>query len=187
MVRKGPIRAPEHLRATVRWDYQPDICKDYKETGFCGFGGKLCSNHSVNILLAWIYLNTLLQTPANSYMTGVTTSMVGRSSESWRKVFMDKGRMKTGKCLTAMKKIFLSSVLFVGKASKLLLLQSKMVSVKIWVFVDFLIVFTDASTTFVKSVHWIIIANRKGVLFVGPKPWAFLIQLRVRIVTLLQV
>ncbi|NXI31558.1 R113A protein, partial [Sterrhoptilus dennistouni] len=38
MVRKGPIRALEHLRATVRWDYQPDICKDYKETGFCGFG-----------------------------------------------------------------------------------------------------------------------------------------------------
>ncbi|NXM65017.1 R113A protein, partial [Illadopsis cleaveri] len=38
MVRKGPICAPEHLRATVHWDYQPDICKDYKETGFCGFG-----------------------------------------------------------------------------------------------------------------------------------------------------
>uniref|UniRef100_A0A8C4R9I3 Ring finger protein 113A n=1 Tax=Eptatretus burgeri TaxID=7764 RepID=A0A8C4R9I3_EPTBU len=38
MVRKGPIRAPEHLRATVRWDYQPDLCKDFKETGFCGFG-----------------------------------------------------------------------------------------------------------------------------------------------------
>nr|KAG5693452.1 hypothetical protein BaRGS_022339 [Batillaria attramentaria] len=37
-VRKGPVRAPAHLRATVRWDYQPDICKDYKETGFCGFG-----------------------------------------------------------------------------------------------------------------------------------------------------
>lgn len=38
MVRNGPMRAPAHLRATVRWDYQPDICKDYKETGFCGFG-----------------------------------------------------------------------------------------------------------------------------------------------------
>ncbi|XP_067941855.1 E3 ubiquitin-protein ligase RNF113A-like [Watersipora subatra] len=36
--RKGPMRAPAHLRATVRWDYQPDVCKDYKETGFCGFG-----------------------------------------------------------------------------------------------------------------------------------------------------
>ena len=23
---------------TVRFDYQPDICKDYKETGYCGYG-----------------------------------------------------------------------------------------------------------------------------------------------------
>eukprot|EP00058_Branchiostoma_floridae_P012618 XP_002598106.1 hypothetical protein BRAFLDRAFT_59551 [Branchiostoma floridae] len=38
MVRKGPIRAPANLRATTRWDYQPDLCKDFKETGFCGFG-----------------------------------------------------------------------------------------------------------------------------------------------------
>ncbi|GFV99954.1 e3 ubiquitin-protein ligase RNF113A [Trichonephila clavipes] len=38
MVRKGPVRAPDNIRSTVRWDYQPDICKDYKETGFCGFG-----------------------------------------------------------------------------------------------------------------------------------------------------
>lgn len=34
----GPVRAPQYIRSTVRWDYQPDICKDYKETGFCGFG-----------------------------------------------------------------------------------------------------------------------------------------------------
>lgn len=34
----GPIRAPTFLRATSRFDYQPDICKDYKETGFCGYG-----------------------------------------------------------------------------------------------------------------------------------------------------
>lgn len=36
----GPMRAPTNIRSTVRWDYQPDICKDYKETGFCGFGGE---------------------------------------------------------------------------------------------------------------------------------------------------
>uniref|UniRef100_A0A0N4W0Y5 CG4973-PA n=1 Tax=Haemonchus placei TaxID=6290 RepID=A0A0N4W0Y5_HAEPC len=36
--RIGPIRAPQFLRQTVRWDYAPDICKDYKETGFCTFG-----------------------------------------------------------------------------------------------------------------------------------------------------
>ena len=35
---RGPQRAPEHIRSSVRWDYQPDICKDYKETGYCGFG-----------------------------------------------------------------------------------------------------------------------------------------------------
>lgn len=43
-VRRGPIRASANIRATVRWDYQPDICKDYKETGFCGFGGELSRN-----------------------------------------------------------------------------------------------------------------------------------------------
>jgi RING finger protein 113A len=46
--RKGPIRAPDNLRVTVRWDYQPDICKDYKETGFCGFGG--------NVLKLWNWI-----------------------------------------------------------------------------------------------------------------------------------
>ncbi|KAL7468699.1 hypothetical protein ACHAXS_008925 [Conticribra weissflogii] len=34
----GPIRAATFVRTTARFDYQPDICKDYKETGFCGFG-----------------------------------------------------------------------------------------------------------------------------------------------------
>jgi RING finger protein 113A len=33
-----PIRAPTNVRVTCRFDYQPDICKDYKDTGFCGFG-----------------------------------------------------------------------------------------------------------------------------------------------------
>lgn len=36
--RVGPVRASQFLRATVRWDFAPDICKDYKETGFCTFG-----------------------------------------------------------------------------------------------------------------------------------------------------
>jgi len=34
----GPVRAPQHIRSSSRFDYQPDICKDYKETGFCSFG-----------------------------------------------------------------------------------------------------------------------------------------------------
>lgn len=34
----GPLKASSFVRTTCRFDYQPDICKDYKETGFCGFG-----------------------------------------------------------------------------------------------------------------------------------------------------
>lgn len=34
----GPLRASAHIKWSVRFDYQPDICKDYKETGYCGYG-----------------------------------------------------------------------------------------------------------------------------------------------------
>ena len=34
----GPIRAPTNIRLTTRVDYAPGVCKDYKETGRCGFG-----------------------------------------------------------------------------------------------------------------------------------------------------
>jgi len=37
MVRQGPIRAPKNIRPTFMVDYKPDICKDYRETGFCCF------------------------------------------------------------------------------------------------------------------------------------------------------
>lgn len=37
-IKSGPIRAPANIRAISVIDYQPDVCKDYKETGFCGFG-----------------------------------------------------------------------------------------------------------------------------------------------------
>eukprot|EP00968_Pinguiococcus_pyrenoidosus_P010393 scaffold822_cov250-Pinguiococcus_pyrenoidosus.AAC.1 len=34
----GPLRASSSIRTICRFDFQPDICKDYKETGFCGYG-----------------------------------------------------------------------------------------------------------------------------------------------------
>ncbi|GFE54132.1 zinc finger protein [Babesia ovis] len=35
----GPVRSSmTNVRTTLRIDYQPDVCKDYKETGYCGFG-----------------------------------------------------------------------------------------------------------------------------------------------------
>ncbi|PYH42469.1 U2-type spliceosomal complex subunit CWC24 [Aspergillus saccharolyticus JOP 1030-1] len=34
----GPVRAPTNVRMTTFTDYAPDVCKDYKLTGWCGFG-----------------------------------------------------------------------------------------------------------------------------------------------------
>ena len=34
----GPMRASSNVRTTARFDYDPSICKDYKETGTCGYG-----------------------------------------------------------------------------------------------------------------------------------------------------
>ena len=29
----GPLRANMYVKVSARFDYQPDVCKDYKETG----------------------------------------------------------------------------------------------------------------------------------------------------------
>ncbi|KAL2263838.1 hypothetical protein VTK26DRAFT_4886 [Humicola hyalothermophila] len=34
----GPVRAPAHIRTVTITDMAPDVCKDWKQTGFCGFG-----------------------------------------------------------------------------------------------------------------------------------------------------
>jgi RING finger protein 113A len=41
----GPMRAPTNLRVNCRFDYAPGICKDYKMTGFCGFGDSCVFMH----------------------------------------------------------------------------------------------------------------------------------------------
>ena len=34
----GPQKAPTNVRTITIMDFAPDVCKDYKQTGFCGFG-----------------------------------------------------------------------------------------------------------------------------------------------------
>ncbi|PWY71714.1 hypothetical protein BO70DRAFT_431903 [Aspergillus heteromorphus CBS 117.55] len=34
----GPIKGATNIRTITVTDYSPDVCKDYKQTGFCGFG-----------------------------------------------------------------------------------------------------------------------------------------------------
>ena len=42
----GPMKAPAFLRSSVVVDYQPDICKDYRETGTCGYGDSCIYMHT---------------------------------------------------------------------------------------------------------------------------------------------
>ena len=36
--KQGPVGAPANIRTTTVVDFQQAVCKDYKETGYCGFG-----------------------------------------------------------------------------------------------------------------------------------------------------
>ncbi|KAL5612403.1 uncharacterized protein BROUX77_002559 [Berkeleyomyces rouxiae] len=42
----GPMKAATNIRTITVTDYAPDVCKDYKQTGFCGFGDNCKFLHS---------------------------------------------------------------------------------------------------------------------------------------------
>lgn len=48
----GPVKAPTNIRTITVTDFAPDVCKDYKQTGWCGFGDRYI--HS-SLLSCWIW------------------------------------------------------------------------------------------------------------------------------------
>ncbi|KAI9339425.1 hypothetical protein DFJ73DRAFT_568600 [Zopfochytrium polystomum] len=44
-LRAGPLKAATNVRISSRFDYQPHVCKDYKETGSCGYGDSCIYMH----------------------------------------------------------------------------------------------------------------------------------------------
>ncbi|CAI4048141.1 hypothetical protein SUVZ_12G3500 [Saccharomyces uvarum] len=40
------INQPSNIRTTLLMDFQPDVCKDFKQTGFCGYGDSCKFLHS---------------------------------------------------------------------------------------------------------------------------------------------
>ncbi|CEH17456.1 Predicted E3 ubiquitin ligase [Ceraceosorus bombacis] len=59
---KGPIKATANVRTVTVTDYQPDICKDYKETGYCGFGDTCKFLHDRSDYLAGWQMDSLSNT-----------------------------------------------------------------------------------------------------------------------------
>ncbi|KIJ49362.1 hypothetical protein M422DRAFT_246452 [Sphaerobolus stellatus SS14] len=59
-MRVGPQRSTgSTIRTVTIVDYQPDVCKDYKETGFCGFGDTCKFLHDRGTYLAGWQLDKL--------------------------------------------------------------------------------------------------------------------------------
>jgi RING finger protein 113A len=42
----GPVKSSTNVRTITVTDFAPDVCKDYKQTGFCGFGDSCKFLHS---------------------------------------------------------------------------------------------------------------------------------------------
>ncbi|KAK2464175.1 hypothetical protein APHAL10511_003632 [Amanita phalloides] len=62
-MRVGPQRSTNTIRTVTIIDYQPDVCKDYKETGFCGFGDTCKFLHDRGTYLSGWQLDKLAENP----------------------------------------------------------------------------------------------------------------------------
>ncbi|KAI0318894.1 hypothetical protein OF83DRAFT_1163254 [Amylostereum chailletii] len=63
-MRTGPQRSNNStIRTVTIVDYQPDVCKDYKETGFCGFGDTCKFLHDRGTYLQGWQLDKLAANP----------------------------------------------------------------------------------------------------------------------------
>ncbi|KAK7473226.1 RNA-splicing factor [Stygiomarasmius scandens] len=62
-MRVGPQRSTNTIRTVTIVDYQPDVCKDYKETGYCGFGDTCKFLHDRGTYLAGWQLDQLADNP----------------------------------------------------------------------------------------------------------------------------
>ncbi|ODO10292.1 hypothetical protein I350_02521 [Cryptococcus amylolentus CBS 6273] len=60
-MKSGPIKATSHVRTITLMDYQPDVCKDYKETGFCGYGDSCKFMHDRGDYLAGWQLDKMAE------------------------------------------------------------------------------------------------------------------------------
>lgn len=62
-MRVGPQRSTSTIRTVTIVDYQPDVCKDYKETGYCGFGDTCKFLHDRGTYLAGWQLDKMAENP----------------------------------------------------------------------------------------------------------------------------
>ena len=77
----GPMKAPANIRTVTITDYAPDVCKDYKLTGYCGFGDSCKFLHSRDDFAAGWQLDKEWEALAQDKKKGGTVV----SSAAWRR------------------------------------------------------------------------------------------------------
>ncbi|KDN49356.1 hypothetical protein RSAG8_02058, partial [Rhizoctonia solani AG-8 WAC10335] len=64
-MRVGPQRGSNTIKTVTLVDYQPDVCKDYKETGYCGFGDTCKFLHDRGTYMQGWQLDTMFENSQN--------------------------------------------------------------------------------------------------------------------------
>jgi RING finger protein 113A len=77
----GPMKAPSNVRTITVTDYAPDVCKDYKQTGFCGFGDNCKFLHAREDYAAGWKLDREWEMSGKSKQGGTVFSSADRKGE----------------------------------------------------------------------------------------------------------
>jgi len=79
----GPIKAPTNIRTITVTDFAPDVCKDYKQTGFCGFGDNCKYLHAREDYKAgWQLDKEWENVTRGKKMAGTTVASASRGGEA---------------------------------------------------------------------------------------------------------
>ncbi len=83
----GPLRGSAFIRTSARFDYQPDVCKDYKETGFCSYGDACKFMHDRGDYKSGWELERVSQHREEGIWNFVDVALL-LSTSSWKKMIM---------------------------------------------------------------------------------------------------
>lgn len=78
----GPVKAPTNIRTITVTDFAPDVCKDYKQTGFCGFGDSCKFLHAREDYKQGWQLDKEWESVGNKSKPGASTKSKGATDDT---------------------------------------------------------------------------------------------------------
>jgi hypothetical protein len=78
----GPVKSSSSVKMSIMFDYKPDICKDYKQTGYCGYGDSCIFLHDRGDYKSGWELEKEWEEQQRKKRTGLMNSKTPKESES---------------------------------------------------------------------------------------------------------